>query len=107
MADYKEGDVTWQGFLRPYADAEEAKAVFEKYLAGAKQDGAEIKTIEAEGADRMVVSVEHRPGRRRLPQGQHRRRAPTAPPTPSPPRPSPAPSSRACPANVPAIAAGK
>ena len=27
-----------------------------KYLEGAKQDGAEIKTIEAEGADRMVVS---------------------------------------------------
>ena len=56
MADYKEGDVTWQGFLRPYADAEEAKAVFEKYLASAKQDGGEVKKIEAEGADRMVVS---------------------------------------------------
>ena len=56
MADYKEGDVTWQGFLRPYRDAKEAKAVFEKYVEGVKKDGAEIKTIAAEGADEMVVS---------------------------------------------------
>ena len=56
MADYKEGDVTWQGFLRPYRDAKEAKEVFEKYLDGVKQDGAEVKTVEAEGADEMVVS---------------------------------------------------
>ena len=56
MAEYSEGKVTWQGFLRPYATADEAKAVFEKYLAGAKQDGAEIKEIQAEGADRMVIA---------------------------------------------------
>ena len=31
--------------------------MFEKYVEGAKQDGAEIKTVEAEGADRMVVSA--------------------------------------------------
>ncbi len=57
MADYKEGDVTWQGFLRPYRDAEEAKAVFQKYIDGVKKDGAEIKTIAAEGADEMVIST--------------------------------------------------
>ena len=57
MADYKEGDVTWQGFLRPYRDAKEAKAVLEKYVAGVKKDGAEVKTLTAEGADEMVVST--------------------------------------------------
>jgi hypothetical protein len=57
MADYKEGDVSWQGFLRPYKDAEEAKAVFQKYIEGVKKDGAEIKTIAGEGADEMVIST--------------------------------------------------
>jgi hypothetical protein len=57
MADYKEGTATWQGFLRPYRDAQEAKAVFQKYLEGVKKDGAEIKTIAAEGADEIVVST--------------------------------------------------
>ncbi len=57
MADYKEGEVTWQGFLRPYRDAKEAKAVFEKYVASVKKDGAEVKTIKAEGADEMVISI--------------------------------------------------
>ena len=57
MADYKEGDVTWQGFLRPYRDAQEAKAVFQKYIDGVKKDGAEVKTIAAEGADEIVVST--------------------------------------------------
>jgi len=56
MADYKEGAVTWQGFLRPYASAEEAKEVFEKYLASAKQDGGDPKPVESEGADQMVVN---------------------------------------------------
>ena len=56
MADYKDGDVTWQGFLRPYRDAQEAKAVFEKYIAGVKKDGAEVKTLSADGADEMVLS---------------------------------------------------
>jgi hypothetical protein len=56
MADYKEGDVGWQGFLRPYRDANEAKSVMEKYIAGVKKDGAEVKTITAEGADEIVVS---------------------------------------------------
>jgi hypothetical protein len=57
MADYQKDGVTWQGFFRPYADAKEAAAVFDKYLEGAKMDGAEVKTLEAEGADRMIVSA--------------------------------------------------
>jgi hypothetical protein len=56
MADYKEGSITWQGFLRPYRDAKEAKEVLEKYIASVKQDGGEIKTIQAEGAEEMIVS---------------------------------------------------
>ena len=52
----RRASVTWQGFLRPYADAKEAKAVLEKYIARRQEDGAEIKTLEAEGADEMVVS---------------------------------------------------
>jgi hypothetical protein len=56
MADYKEGDVGWQGFLRPYKDADEAKSVMEKYIAGVKKDGAEVKPLKADGADEIVVS---------------------------------------------------
>lgn len=56
MADYQEAGVTWQGFLRPYATPKEAQAVLDQYLEGAKKDGAEIKTVEQEGADRMVIS---------------------------------------------------
>jgi hypothetical protein len=56
MADYKEGNVTWQGFLRPYRDDKEAKQVLEKYVASVKQDGAEVKTLPVEGADEMIVS---------------------------------------------------
>lgn len=55
LADYEQGGVTWQGFLRPYPTAEAARAVFEEYLDTAKQDGAEIQEVDAEGADRMVV----------------------------------------------------
>ena len=29
--------------------------MFEKYVTGVKQDGAEIKTLTAEGADEMIV----------------------------------------------------
>ncbi len=56
MADYKEGDITWQGFVRPYRDIAEAKAVLEQYVAGVKKDGAEVKNVKADGADEMVVS---------------------------------------------------
>ena len=45
MADYKEGNDAWQGFLRPYRDVQEAKSVLEKYVAGVKKDGAEVKTL--------------------------------------------------------------
>src|SRR5262249_42541386 len=57
MADYEKDGTTWQGFLRPYRDAKEAEAVSNKYVDGAKLDGAQIETIEAEGADRMVKSA--------------------------------------------------
>ena len=30
--------------------------MFEKYIAGVKKDGAEVKTLTADGADEMVVS---------------------------------------------------
>ncbi len=56
MADYEEGGNSWQGFLRPYPDPKSATEVFDKYVEGAKQDGAEIKTIEVKGADRAFVS---------------------------------------------------
>jgi hypothetical protein len=56
MADYKEGNDAWQGFLRPYRDVQEAKAILEKYIVGVKKDGAEVKTLTAPGADEMVVS---------------------------------------------------
>jgi hypothetical protein len=57
MAEYSEGSATWKGFVRPYGDPAEAKAVFEKYLASAKQDGAEIKEEKVDGADRFVVAT--------------------------------------------------
>jgi Family of unknown function (DUF6599) len=57
MADYKEKNVSWQGFLRPYRDVQEAKSVLEKYISGVKKDGAEVKTLKAEGADEMVMST--------------------------------------------------
>jgi hypothetical protein len=56
MADYKNGNDAWQGFLRPYRDTEEAKAMLEKYVAGVKKDGAEVKTLTAPGADEIVLS---------------------------------------------------
>ena len=56
MADYKSGDISWQGFLRPYRDANEAKDVLAKYVAGVKKDGAEVKTVTVDGADEMVIS---------------------------------------------------
>jgi hypothetical protein len=56
MADYKDGNVAWQGFLRPYRDPQEAKALLEQYITGVKKDGAEVKTLMAEGADEMVIS---------------------------------------------------
>ena len=60
MADYKEKDVSWQGFLRPYRRRQEAKSVLEKYISGVKKDGAEVKTLTADGADEMVDEHQHR-----------------------------------------------
>ena len=57
MADYKDGKVGWQGYLRPYASPEEAKAVFEKYIASAKTDGGSPRPLEAEGADEMALNA--------------------------------------------------
>jgi hypothetical protein len=56
MADYKQGKDSWQGFIRPYRDVEAAKAVFEKYIAGVKKDGAQVKTLTTPGADEIVLS---------------------------------------------------
>jgi hypothetical protein len=56
LADYQDGANTWQGFVRPYASADDARAIFEKYVEGAKKDGADLKMMQADGADRMVVS---------------------------------------------------
>jgi hypothetical protein len=56
MADYKEGEATWQGFLRPYRDDKEAKEVLQKYLSSIKQDGAEVQIAQTEGADEMFIS---------------------------------------------------
>jgi hypothetical protein len=56
LADYEVGDVKFQGFLRPYATADEAKKIFENYVATAKKDGAAIKEISGSKADKMVIS---------------------------------------------------
>jgi hypothetical protein len=56
MADYKSGEVSWQGFIRPYRDANEAKDVLAKYIISVKKDGAEVKTVVADGADELVIS---------------------------------------------------
>jgi hypothetical protein len=56
MADYKEGDATWQGFLRPYRDEKEAKELLQKYVTSIKQDGAQVQTTQTEGADEMIIS---------------------------------------------------
>jgi hypothetical protein len=56
MADYQEGEDTFQGFLRPYKNAEEAKKVFDKYLETAREDMATIKEIADSGAEQMILS---------------------------------------------------
>ena len=56
MADYKDGEATWQGFLRPYPTPEAAKAIFDQYLSTVKKDGAEIKESKVEGTDQFVVA---------------------------------------------------
>ena len=55
LVDYKEGKDAWQGFLRPCPNPKEAKALFDKYIAGVKLDGAEVKILKAEGADELAI----------------------------------------------------
>lgn len=57
LADYEDGGATWQGFVRPYGSAEEAKGVFEKYMAEVKDFGADVKMAETSDAERMAVST--------------------------------------------------
>jgi hypothetical protein len=56
LADYEQGDVKFQGFLRPYATPDEARKIFDQYVETAKKDGAELKTIDDAKADKMVIS---------------------------------------------------
>jgi hypothetical protein len=56
MADYQDGEDSFQGFLRPYETADEAKKVFDEYLENAKADMATIKEISDSSADKMVLS---------------------------------------------------
>ena len=56
LTDYEVGDMKFQGFLRPYANAEEAAKVFEQYVETAKLDGAEVREIEDSKAEKMIVS---------------------------------------------------
>ncbi len=56
LADYEVEDMTFQGFLRPYATAEEAIKIFDQYVETAKKDGAEIKVLENSKAEKMVLS---------------------------------------------------
>ena len=56
MADYKDGDVAWQGFLRPYRDAQEAKAVWRNTSSASRKTAPKSRRLTADGADEMVVS---------------------------------------------------
>ena len=55
LADYTGEGASWQGFLRPYTNTDEAVAVFKKYLESARSDGAKIDEVTFEGADRAAV----------------------------------------------------
>ncbi len=56
IADYSDGGASWQGFVRTCATPEEAKAMLEKYEKSAKENGAEVRKVEAEGADAMFIA---------------------------------------------------
>jgi hypothetical protein len=55
LADYSQEGASWQGFLRPYSSADEARAVFARYLESARSDGAKIEELSFDGADRAAV----------------------------------------------------
>jgi hypothetical protein len=57
LAEYKEGEVGFQGFLRPCASPEAAKALLEKYAESVKADGAEVKPLEGKEADSLLLSA--------------------------------------------------
>lgn len=56
LADYEADDQMFQGFLRPYATADEARKVFDRYVETAKKDGAEVQVLENSKAEKMVMS---------------------------------------------------
>ena len=56
LADYQDGDTSYQGFLRPYESPEAAEAAFAKYVETVKKDGAEIKEISGTDAKKMIVA---------------------------------------------------
>jgi hypothetical protein len=56
LADFQEGDVQWQGFIRPYPSAEKAREILAKYEKEAKDLGATVEVLDAKGADRMLRS---------------------------------------------------
>lgn len=60
LADYTDDGVTFQGFLRPYASADEAAAVLAKYRQQVAEDGGTVRDVElgepgAEGGPALVV----------------------------------------------------
>ena len=55
LADYEDGGVTWQGFLRPYESPEAASAALGEYLDTVKADGADVREEDLGGGVRLVV----------------------------------------------------
>lgn len=56
LANYGEGDLSWQGFIRPYATPERARAIFDQYRAEAVAFDARITEVESDAADAMFVA---------------------------------------------------
>lgn len=57
QADYKEGELAWQGFLRPYETPEAARKVYDQYIESAKRDGVPIAEVQGAEADAMIVAA--------------------------------------------------
>lgn len=56
MADYSAEGATWQGFIRTYPTAEEAKKVLDQYRAESESFGAKISEATLETADAAFLS---------------------------------------------------
>jgi hypothetical protein len=56
LADFKDGEATWQGFLRPCESPEAARALLEEYVAAVKTDGGEVEEIQADGVGKMIAA---------------------------------------------------